>query len=159
MLRLTKLNLDDLLYLFRQLPEDERAVQAAFGDEFNAEDAAYAALRAPGMHWLILDGPAPVAAGGFTKIRPGVYRTWFCAPESTWAIVGHDLTDLVAGVVRQMLAPDLAHRIETVTLADRSRARDWYTKIGLQYESTLRGYGVNGEDAVMYVALRDTERG
>jgi hypothetical protein len=157
-LRLAKPNLDDLLGICRRLPPDERELFAAFGDTFTPEDAAISGFNSIGMNWIIKDAEgAPVAAGGMTLQRKGVYRSWFYAPEDSWAAHGRELTELVRNVVKSALVPDLAHRIETVTLASRSRARAWYEKVGLHLESTLRGYGVDGQDAVMYVALRDAE--
>jgi RimJ/RimL family protein N-acetyltransferase len=79
------------------------------------------------------------------------------APETVWEPYGREITEIVKLTIERVLSTGLAHRIETVTLADQSRARTWYEKIGLTYESTLRKFGVSGEDAVMYVAVRDAE--
>jgi hypothetical protein len=47
-----------------------------------------------------------------------------------------------------------AHRIETVCLANRRLAQRWYSIIGLEKESTLKGFCIDGSDAVMYVATK-----
>jgi hypothetical protein len=79
------------------------------------------------------------------------------ARDLAWTHYGREVTELVHNSIRDILAEGVAHRVETVTLASRNRARDWYSKIGLQFETTLRKYGSRGDDAVLYVAVRDAE--
>ena len=57
-------------------------------------------------------------------------------------------------VIQGMLKAEHVHRIETLVLASREKARAWYNTVGLEYESTLRNFGVNGEDAALYVAFK-----
>lgn len=151
-----QLTLSNLLPLAIELPEIERRVyETITGTLFNPEDFSAGMTLARGMHHEIRrpDGFA-VAAGGFLPLREGVYRTWFCAPEWAWKAHGAEITRISAQAIRALLDGNLAHRIETVTLASETRTRQWYEKIGLTYESTLRGYGSQGEDLVMHVALK-----
>lgn len=137
------------------ISEEERALfKAMTGSDWDSKDFLVALAELPGEHFLFWDGETPVAVGGFIPQRPGVERTWFLAPDSSWKSCGQELTDMC----RTILADKLAHRIETVTLADKAKARAWYERIGLTYESTLHGYGCNGEDAVMYVIVRGVEK-
>jgi hypothetical protein len=46
-------------------------------------------------------------------------------------------------------------RLETVTLATRTRARAWYERLGLHYESTASKASASGQDLVTYVAFRN----
>lgn len=161
-LRLTDINeFEPLVGLAEQLPANERALfKALTGGEFDTQEfmVTMAELLGDSAHqYTIWAGDKAVAAGGFLPQRPGVFRTWFIAPEWAWAEHGHDLTAVCRDQMVKMLDAGLAHRIETVTLADRAEARAWYERIGLTFEATLRGYGANGEDAVMYVALRNKE--
>lgn len=157
---LQELTLTALLQLAREMPDSERRVyEVVSGSDFHVEDFAAGMFHARGMHHEFRRyADAVVAAGGFIPHRPGVYRTWFCAPEWAWKAHGAEITRLCASAVSAMLKGDLAHRIETVTLASETRARQWYEKIGLAYESTLRGYGSGGEDLVMYVAVKQQEK-
>lgn len=158
-LRLHTFNLADTLTVCRRLSRTEQEVCEAFtGTPYDADDVAAAARFYNGIHFVAHDGVEPIAVGGFIRQRPGVFRTWFYAPDNVWAPYAGDLTALVARVIQDTLASKLAHRIETVTLADRSQARAWYARLGLEFESTLRGYGTHGEDAVMYVALSNPEK-
>ncbi len=134
---------------------EERELFKAFtGMDFSTEDFLVALADLPGEHFIFWVGETPVAVGGFIPQRPGVERTWFMAPDKSWQDHGRELTDKC----RELLEDKLAHRIETVTLADRAKARAWYERIGLTYESTQPGYGCNGEDAVMYVIVRKVEK-
>lgn len=158
-IHLTDINeFEHVMTVLQQMPEDEKVLfKAMTGDDFDAENVLVAMADLPGTHHLFWADEKPVAVGGFIPQRKGVYRTWFIAPDSTWADHGAELTDLCGSLVKGMLDDGLAHRIETVTLADRAKARAWYERIGLTFESTQRKYGSSGEDAVMYVALRDAE--
>lgn len=161
MIELRDFNLPDLLNVCYRLPASERELFAVFaGSAYSPDDDAVALFSQQGLHWIFVDGTEiggtrPVAAGGLIRQRAGVYRSWFRASTDAWKAVG--MTRAVREVIANALKSGLAHRIETVTLADRSQAREWYGRIGLQYESTLHGYGVGGEDAVMYVAVRKPE--
>lgn len=158
-LRMTDINEFEALFtIAKELPENERVLfKATTGDEFEPTEFLVAISEVPGQHHIIWDGERPVAAGGFIPQGPGRVRTWFMAPEWAWTEYGTELTELCREQIRTQLAEKLAHRVETVTLADRQEARAWYERIGLTYESTLCGYGASGEDAVMYVAVRKAE--
>jgi predicted Zn-dependent protease len=73
------------------------------------------------------------------------------ATERAWAEFGAEVTQHCKEVVDKVAGSDEFIRIETVCLASRQKATDWYPSIGLEFESTLQSYGVNGENAVMYV--------
>jgi hypothetical protein len=155
---LRELNIDNLLAVCRGLPDDERDLWKRFsGMEYDADKIAVAYLNEHG--WIIHNGDQPLAAAGFVMQRPGVWRTWMLATPLAWDPYGREVTRVVRDQIQKVLAEGIAHRIETVTLADRNRARDWYPKIGLQFEATHRKYSASGEDAVFYVAFSDAESG
>lgn len=158
-LHLTDINaFEDVYKIAQDLPSEERVLfKALTGLEYDAQEFMVTLAEIAGggeHHYLVMDGDTPVAAGGFLAQRPGVFRTWFMAPTASWAKCGRELTDVCRQAIAGLFDRGLAHRVETVTLADRAEARAWYERIGLTFESTLRGYGANGEDAVMYVAVR-----
>ena len=122
----------DILIVGFDLPQEEKDQIAAFGGDMQWDHQRIAALcwQLPGPKWtFITPDNRPIVTGGLTRLHKGVYRSWF-------------------------MASDHVHRIETLVLASREKARAWYNKVGLQYESTLSSYGVNGEDAALYVALK-----
>jgi len=159
-LRLTDINeFEHVLTVLNGMPQDERVLfKAMTGMDYDPEDTLVALADLPGTHHLVWAGEKPVAVGGFIPQRKGVFRTWFICPDTSWADHGRELTDLCGSLIKGMLDDKLAHRIETVTLADRAEAQAWYERIGLTFETTHRGYGSGGEDAVMYVALRAVEK-
>ena len=159
MIHLTDINeFEHVMAVLQQMPESEKVIfKAMTGDDFDAENVLIALADLPGTHHLFWNGETPVAVGGFIPQRKGVYRTWFIAPDESWKTCGQEITDKCRDLVQGMIEDGLAHRVETVTLADKAEARAWYERIGLTFESTQRGYGSGGEDAVMYVALRGAE--
>jgi hypothetical protein len=158
-IRVCEPTLSHLLARAVALPPGERELAEALSGEPYDPGAVAAKLKlAPGMHFAFLsENEHVIAAGGFITHGNGVFRTWFLASEASWEHYGVELTRVVRELIRRMLYDGPARRIETVTLADRTRARDWYPKIGLTYESTMQAYGAQGQDAVMYVAVKKTE--
>jgi hypothetical protein len=151
---LCPISLGAILLVCSDLPAEERAVvEAITGEAYNSDAAAIRASNFPGPAWAIEADGMPIVVGGFIPQRKGVYQTWFYATNTAWERHGRRVTWIVRDLILRMLV-EHAHRIETVTLADRSRARRWYETIGLQHESTLPGYGASREDAVLYVALK-----
>lgn len=162
MIHLTDINEFEIVAgIAQHMGEEERELfRANTGQEFDHEEflVSLAEIAEHGYHHIMWAGEKPIALVGFIPQRPGSLRTWFIAPDDVWEEHGRDLTDACQKLITDLLDQKLAHRIETVTLAKREKARAWYERIGLTYESTLRGYGANGEEAVMYVAVRDVEK-
>lgn len=162
-LQLRDLTIDTLhnvVEVCRGLPDDERRVwEVLSGYAYVPEEAAMTVFNTRGFHQIIHTGDQPIAAAGFVRQREGVYRTWMAALPLAWEVYGREVTRIVRQGIAEIIAQGIAHRVETVTLASNKRARDWYPKIGLQFEATHRHYGINGEDAVFYAALRSEEKG
>lgn len=143
----------------RVIPEDRELYRELTGRPFEpAKVAAQLALMAlPGLVWTFYEmapGPVtPVAVGGFTPVRPGVLQTWFMHNPGAWAR-GHEISELVAQCYFDAFKDQTVRRIETVTLASRTRARAWYEHLGLTCESTACKASASGADLVTYVALR-----
>lgn len=155
---LTDLTLDAAIAVAKNLPDEDRAVYKAMtGIEFEPESVARHCFETNGPKWCIVDHIGdPLVACGYIRQRPGVYQSWYMAVPRAWSEHGAAVTEITSELIRAMLA-DGAHRLETVTLASRRRARRWYDRIGLRLESPMQGYGVGGETFVMYVALRPVE--
>lgn len=159
MISLLPFDVNDLVDMAAALSQPERDLYTVLtGKPFRASQVAAEIDASSVSGWRFATRESDLACGGFMRMRPGVLRSWFLAPDRAWITHGRELTDSVRDIIASTLSSGLAHRIETVTLEDRSRARAWYEKIGLTYESTLRGYGISGENAVMYVATRDVEK-
>lgn len=159
MITLREPTLLDILGVCLALPADEREVYLAMtGEEFDPDKVAVDLWATPGPNWCMADEHGrPVVVCGYARARPGVFRSWYLATAEAWEKHGVEVTQHTQDIIRSMLAQGGAHRLETLTLASKSRARRWYDRLGLQFESTLKGFGVGGEAAVLYVALRDME--
>lgn len=144
--------LSDLTWICHNLPHDEERQFLALsgGDEFNGDEAAIGCFNLRGPKWVMLmkDSGMPLGAGGYFPIRPGVWQSWMLVPQDSWESHGKEITEIVDKIVREMTKQ--GHRLQTLVLSDRTQARLWYGRIGLEQEATLRAYGANGEDFEMY---------
>lgn len=140
------------------LPEEEKVqYRALIGQGYDAEGMAATLLLIPGPKWGIANADdTPIVVGGYTQERPGVWRSWMLAREVAWAEYGEEVTNIVQGVMEMMFADFKAHRLETLCMADRVKARRWYERhLGLQCEGVLRAAGVAKEDVAVYAKVRD----
>lgn len=147
----------DFLQVCSRLPEDEREQYEAFtGEKFDPEYVAAVYSLRPGPAWVgVVDG-TPIAVAGFDMIRPGVWQDWMFSTPDAWTAHWREVTKLVRRTMGLMLQEG-AHRLQCVSLASRIHAHRWYRPLGLELEGTLRGYGVNGEDALMFARLRKSD--
>lgn len=144
----------DLLQICFQLPPDEREQYEAFtGESYLPETLAVRLYSAAGPKWTITADDVPVFAAGFLELRPGVWQDWAATTPAVWADHWRPVTRIVRGVMDEMLQTR-AHRLQCVSLASRVLAHRWYGPLGLEREGPLRGYGANGEDAIMFARLR-----
>ena len=75
------------------------------------------------------------------------------ATEYAWANHGKELTAHTIDGMGHIIQRERIRRLETVCLASRRAAQIWYKRLGLVYESTLKGYAADGTDAVMFVKV------
>lgn len=154
---ITDCSVVDILVVGRALPQDELdQIKALTGAEFNYEETAVQLMSNAAVKWCIREAETkePLAVGGLLQIGPTIWRTWFFANQRAWNEYGRELTVHVARTRKNILDTQDHARIETVALASREDACRWYEAVGMTHESTMRGYGVNGESAVMYVSTK-----
>lgn len=147
----------DIDFVAQNLADGEAELcQEIAGREFVPGAVAAALYLGGGRMWTFWEtvGNFAAAVGGYTETRPGVWQSWFMSTPEAWAR-GNQITERVAEIVCGMLADEVyVHRLETTTLATRTRARAWYERIGLHYESTACKASASGKDLVTYAALR-----
>lgn len=144
----------ELLRVCFKLPADEREQYEAFtGERFSAEELAARLFVSPGPKWTVMAGDEPIMVAGFNEIRDGVWQDWAVTTPEAWTLHWRTVTKMGRRVMDEMLQSG-AHRLQCVSLASRTQAHRWYRPLGLEQEGTLRGYGVNGEDAIMFSRLR-----
>lgn len=156
-MKLRECNLGDLMYVCCQIRQDEWLQIEKFTGSRDLDALVNRCYAVPGEKWTFVDeavsADSALVVCGFAPIRHGVYASWFLASGFAWDHYGKQVTDMAAERLQYKLKSG-AHRIETLCLASRTLAHVWYRRIGLQLESTLKAYCVDGSDAVMYVALK-----
>ncbi len=152
----TEMTLVDALVVARSIPEDEARQIAAFAGDIDTQNLALMIANYPGPKWTcrIKETGEPLVVAGFFQIGPATWRSFMLANQRAWDEFGFEVTMHCRKAVREVQKDQEHVRVETVCLASRRAAQEWYPKIGLEYESTMRGYGINGESAVMYVATK-----
>ena len=153
-LSLGELTLVDALQVCIDLPDDELAQIEAFTSQRPSPDSlAVQCYSRPGPSWSIRADHGAVCVCGLLPIRPGVYQTWCLVTQRGWREHGREITAILHNIVKGALATE-ARRIECTVLETREKARKWYARVGLVIESTMPGFGANGEAACLYVARR-----
>lgn len=152
--------LADFFAVCSRLPDDEQEQFEAFsGQPYDAARVAAAFSLREGPAWVVTADDEPIVVAGFDMIRDGVWQDWlFSVPEAWDERHWRTVTKTARRVMDAMLQAG-AHRLQCVSLASRIHAHRWYKPLGLELEGTLRGYGVNGEDALMFSRLRVPDHG
>lgn len=153
-------SLSELLMVAAQARPDERDQHEAFsGRPYDPEDFVAELHVRHGPRWLLATKDGPVAAAGFSMIRPGVWQDWMVSTDAAWEPGTWQGVTRHAKRVMDLMLQGGAHRLQCVSLASRIHAHRWYRPLGLELEGTLRGYGVNGEDALMFSRIARAENG
>ena len=153
-------SLIDVLVVCNDLPADEiEQVQVFSGAVFDPQDMAVQIMTQPGLKWTCYEKESgePLVVAGFIPIGVSIWRSFMLASKAGWANHGVEITLHCRRTVKDLVRGEQHVRLETLCLASRDKAREWYPKIGLEYESTLKGYGVNGESAVLYTKVQGAE--
>lgn len=156
MISLRATTLDDLIALARQTPPSEcELYREMTGFNFVPDTVAAQLFLAGDRRWTFADKhDRPVAVCGYSPVGNGTWRSWFLHIGEAWYPHGREVTARCCDIIAEMLADEYVQRLETTTLASRTRARAWYKRIGLRYESTACKASASGQDLVTYVALR-----
>jgi len=150
----------DVIMVASDLPADEiEQIEAFSGHAFDAQDIAVQIITAPGLRWTCYDKDTkePLVVAGFIPIGVTIWRSFMLVTNKAWAEHGLEVTLHTRRAVKDFMQGRQHARLETLCLASRVKAHDWYKTVGLQYESTLHAYGVNGETAVLYVKTQGSK--
>lgn len=149
----------DVLVVAQGLPQDEIDQIEAFSGCFDPQNLAMTIMNAPGPKWtcVVKGTNEPIVTAGFIQVGINIWRSYMLANARAWEEFGVEVTLHSRNAVKEMLKGQQHIRLETVCLASRKKAREWYPRIGLEFESTLKGYGVKGETAVMFTKTQGAE--
>jgi hypothetical protein len=158
-MKVEKVTADNLRYIAERMRDRDLAEFRAMSYFDDRADAARFLVQNyadyPGLDCVTLDDGTPVGAGGCIWIRPNVASMLFFATDNFDKIV----VSLTRHSHKNIFAPAkaLAHRIECFSLASYTQMQQWVELFGLRPEATLRQYGKNGEDFIVYAWLKDQD--
>lgn len=92
-----------------------------------------------------------IAIGGIIKYWPGVYEAWALLSKliNKYPII---TTKHFHVMIRTLEEKYKIRRLQTMCLDIKMHKR-WLEYLGFEYESTMKGYGINGETYLRYVRL------
>lgn len=129
-------------------------------DEFNP-DLAAARFYNPEMPQFTVIGinRMPAVVGGYSFVAPGVWESWMVGTEQGWRENWRTITKATLKMIGQMFESG-ARRLETVCLENRVKANEWHERsLHLKREGIKYNYGQNGENVVMFAAVKETWHG
>lgn len=144
----------DFIEVCYALPADEREQYEAFsGRPYDPNVVATQFFLKDCPKWVLCADDKPIAVAGFVCIRPGVWEDWMFSTPAAWDKHWRTVTKKVREVMNGMLVKD-AHRLQCISLKSRIQAHKWYRVLGLVLEGELEGYGVNGENALIFKRMK-----
>jgi len=147
----------DFLIVADQLPDEQRACMEAFtGEPYTVDGAAIGNFTTQGPKWTIkTEDHRPIAVGGYVYQRKGVWRDFMLSTPEAWSPENwFTVTRMTRRSGDAMFKNGIAHRLECVTLASRTKAIEWITMLGLHQEGILHGFAANGADAIMLARVQ-----
>lgn len=151
----------DFIKVCSAMPEDERKqLEALCGESYTVDGAAIGNFTVAGPKWVaIVADDEPIAVGGFSQQRPGVWRDFMLnTPQAFEKSNWFQLTRSCRRIMDAMLISGQAHRLECVVPAPRLESRPeldrWYSILGYTVEARRFGYCANGADAICYSRVK-----
>lgn len=112
------------------------------------------AVRRSGFGGVVLDGAGlPQVALGAMACWPGVYSVWMFATDA-WPEVWRGTLRYARQVLRPALIGAGAHRAQCFAAAEHAAAHRLLARLGFVAEGRARGFGRDGEDFVLFGAVR-----
>lgn len=150
-----------LIYLCQQMRADEIEQYLALtgADRFDPDVCAVGMFQLNGPRFTVVDeNNMPIVSGGYSEVLPGVWNSWMVGTSAGWQKHWISITKATKWLVYFMFNNMGARRLETQGLTSRNDACWWYEKsLGMVYEGTRVGLGVNGEDVSFYGRVRPAE--
>lgn len=152
-------SVSDLAYLARHMRPDEidQYLAGTGASEYDPDAAARLFVATPGPSFLIVGSDGlPAVAGGFFRVRPGVWEGWQCGTAAGWDKHWRTITKHTRRLNDAMLARPDVHRLQLVALAGRAQTFDWYERaLGYVREGVQRRGCADGRDAVMFARVKE----
>lgn len=153
---LAKPSILDLLRLcLNARPDEIEQYEALIGETWNAEAVAVDFFNRQGVKFVLLDDNRPIGAGGYDLVIPGVWHSWMIGTPDNWEHHWRSITKYSRRVMEELFNGG-ARRLQTCVLASRAKTCEWYTRgLKMQFEGSMRGFGMNGEDMAMFSRIKE----
>ncbi|MFC4727149.1 hypothetical protein [Coralloluteibacterium thermophilus] len=152
----------DLLHVCCQMREDEQQQYLAVTglSHYDPDVAAAMFWNLPGVKAVLLDDEnRALAIGGYQEVAAGVWQSWMVGSPEAWERHWRAITKGSIALMDLMFDEFGARRLQTNSIASRTRAIDWYVRgLKMRPEGVMRGYGANGEDVATFALLKSERR-
>ncbi len=137
-------------------PDEIEQYKAFIGSDWNVENVVNDLFNRGGVKWAMMDDRLPFCVGGWEPLIEGVWQGWMVGTMDNWGKYWRSITKLCRQSVKIMFALENTRRLQIGVLASREKTCEWYIR-GMQfhYESTMKNFGLRGEDMAIYVKFRE----
>ncbi len=137
-------------------PDEIQQYEALVGRKWELDDVVAGHQSRIGVKFALLDDAGePVCAAGWEPVIPGVWNGWMVGTMPHWERYWRPIT-MHCNRIMRMLLDDGARRLEIGALESREKTCEWYERgLKMSVEGVKRGFGVNGENMVLYARLQE----
>lgn len=121
----------------------------------NPHDFAAECMRLQGLKLACVGGDGiPVAIGGVTSHVPGVGQAWLVGTRDIGKY-GLEIAHVCKEWTKRLFDDGTVHRIQAFSAATHTKAHQWLIGVGLKQEGTLKYYGKNKEDFLIFSIVKE----
>ena len=138
---------EQILFVAENMREDDWREVVADSRLATAQEIAAACKALPCVVYAALADGVPVAVGGVARNEPGVAQAWLFGTRQ----IGRckiEIAHLVRRLTRHAWQDGL--EVQARSAAFHTRAHRWLNSMGFRKASVLGGYGLGGEDFVVF---------
>lgn len=152
---ITQATWPDVLHVALNMRDDDHAEVMATRWNDDPYDFAAECMRLPGAKVVVKDEfGIPVCIGGSANWIPGVAQMWLVGTDDI-SRHGIEVAHAARNIIQTLFDTGTIHRVQAFSSATHKRAHRWMTAIGMREESRLSRYGKNGEDFIIFSALKE----
>lgn len=144
------------VHICDRMREDEIAQYVALTGAltWEPEVAARGFMLVPGLKFTVLNSQGlPAASGGYEQVIPGIWQSWMIGTQDGWDECWRSLTKACVWLMDGLLKGQ-ARRLETLVLASRAPACEWYERaLGMHCEGEKKMFCADGSSALMYAKV------
>ena len=147
--------LDLLTLCHNARPDEIEQYELLSGMDWQTESVAIGLHNRDGYRFVILNDDKPVVACGAMPLLEGTFDLWMVGTMDSWTHHWRSITKISRRIIEGIFK-DGARRVQICVLASRQKTCEWYVRgLKLQYEGTMRQFGINGADMAMYARIAE----